>query len=304
MRQRTLRGMALAAVLLCGAGPALAQTVRVSVKHILDAGGNRSSGFYTSDSAVVTAISQANTVLANNGFLWSLELTEIVDVAGASQYFDLMDGAQLHDMMEPDAIADPATYKWRFDAINVYIVNDILSGAGGICSFPMSHEIIAINNTGGILGNGIGWLHEIGHYLSLTHTFEECGCSPSCMLPCTGAGASHTGSCGDILTCNDTCPDTTNVMSYNSISVGSAVLSACQKENMEFELFDPQGVRSPVLSCESTVAFAPGDELGILLHFVCDGGTASLAAGTYPESVLTITNHVSLVPSGGVVLIQ
>jgi hypothetical protein len=297
-----LRKITCLSLLLFLAEEAVAQSVRVSVKHVLDANGNRSIGHYTSDAAVEVAISQANTVLANNGFQWNLELIEIVDVAGASQHFNLEENNELYGGLEASARANASAYQWRFNAINIYIVNNI-PGAGGVCSFPMSHEIIAINNTGGILGNGIGWLHEIGHYLSLTHTFEQCGCSPSCVLPCTGAGASHTGSCTDIIGCSDTCPDTRNVMSYNSLQVGTAILSPCQKQNMEFELFDPSGVRSHVL-CPTTLTLMPGDDLGTLLPLVCSGGVVTLTAGVYDSAPLTLARRVTLVSSGGVTVIQ
>lgn len=288
---------------VCGARPALAQSIRVSVKYIQDVNGNRPSGFYNSNASVSSAIAQANTVLSNNGFLWDLQLIEILEVHGVSQHFDLASTGDVHDALEADALADPATYFWQTDAINFYIVNSI-PGVGGLCSFPMQHDIIAINSTGGILGDGVGWLHEIGHYLSLTHTFEECGCTPGCVLPCTGAGASHDGTCAGVIDCPDTCPDTNNVMSYNSFPLASATLSTCQKENMEFELFDPLGVRSNVIQCEPVLALTPGSDLEILLPFACNGGIASLTAGTYNNAPFTMRGHYTIVPSGGVVLIQ
>ena len=146
--------------------------------------------------------------------------------------------------MEAVAQANPIDYAWRSDAINIYIVNSI-AGAGGACSFPTAHEIIGISNQG-LLNGQIGWLHEIGHYLSLTHTFSivttSCPFSNVCD-PTVGA----THSFGTIVACPDICPDTTNVMSYNCLVQSTASLTDCQLEEIDYELFDPSGSRAHVV---------------------------------------------------------
>jgi len=215
--------------------------VRVSVKHILDADGNRSVGYFARNEDIQTAIEQANTVLANSGASWRLVIDDIVNVGGISQYFDMESHDEFREL-EIEAEQDPELYAWRFDAINFYIANTI--PAGGICSYPIGDDIIAINNFGGILNLGLGWLHEVGHYLSLTHTFDclSRGCDPAI---CTGVGAYH----GDtnVVRCPDNCPDQNNVMSYYQIAVEDGRFSSCQLAEMAFELFDPGGSRGHVL---------------------------------------------------------
>lgn len=219
--------------------------VAASVKVVTSAAGRRpSDGHFITDAQIERAISQANTVLSNNDAGWRLFLTEIVNVA-QPQYLSIGDDHVLREM-ERDARASPGAFAWRSDAVNFYVVDDLRSGGGtvgGICSFPANSEIIAINNSGGILNGGVGWLHELGHYLSLVHTFEcfgaDCG-----EETCSGEGAFHAGR---RVSCPDNCPDDTNVMSYYSFDVEDAELGSCQKREMDFELFDAEGSRSAVL---------------------------------------------------------
>ncbi len=297
--------------LLVGFGqPVAAQTLRVSVKHILDSNGNRSTGdpaaycstgCWTQDLDVITDIAECNTVLANNGFDWSLEITEIVDVAGVSQYFTVTAESEVY-ALESAAIANPSLYQWRSDAINIYIVDRVFDKSGGkfggYCSFPTDHEIIVMNNTSGIANDGVGWLHEIGHYLSLTHTFQG-GTSND---DCTGIAAYHGPDLGlGLESCPDTCPHTTNVMSYDVFSLGSSYLSPCQKGHMEFELFDPAGSRNKVI-CVGTIV--PGDDILAALPNLCADGVLSLSAGTYLQGPITISGPVTLTATGGFATIQ
>lgn len=221
--------------------------VAVSVKVMLDSAGRRpSGGHYSTDAQIERAISQANTVLAINGVGWRLFLDEIVDVE-QPQYFRLGDRDKLR-ALERDAKADPDAFLWRDDAVNFYVVDELVGAGGsvgGTCSFPPHDEIIAINNRG-ILNGGVGWLHEVGHFLSLLHTFECLGaeCSEGA---CTQRGAIHGGAVTTIVDCPDNCPHDHNVMSYNSFDVSDAVFGACQIREMSFELFDPAGSRAHVL---------------------------------------------------------
>ena len=222
--------------------------VAVSVKVILNSAGRRpAEGDFTTDAQIERAISQANTVLATNDVGWRLFLDEIVNVP-QPQYFKITTSRQLRDL-ERDAQADADGFSWRLDAINIYVVDGItldgFGGAGGVCSFPPGSEIIAINNRG-ILSAGVGWLHEIGHFLSLLHTFDclDAECDEDV---CTGRAAMHDGFLTHAVLCPGNCPHDENVMSYNSVDVSDAKFSACQIGEMNFELFDPSGSREHVL---------------------------------------------------------
>ncbi|MEM7167485.1 MAG: hypothetical protein AAF581_18645 [Planctomycetota bacterium] len=295
---RWLRRSCLLVALVCTAlTPLSAQTtVRVSVKHILLTNGVRATGAYTSDTVVQDMIAQANTALTVNNASFRLLLTEITDVANTP--YQTMTLSDVYPM-EAVAIANAAQYKWRTNAINIYII-PTLSGAGGACSYPTGHEIIVISNNG-LLNDGLGWLHEIGHYFSLTHTFSvgngSCPFSNTCD-PNEGAiHAFYTVACPDI------CPDTNNIMSYNCIfSPTSGVFSQCQLAQMDYELYDPLGSRSHViLPCsQALIDFDCAPDCassGIVLDWVYGNGNfAYLYRG---NSLLTSTSGTSFVDYPG-----
>ena len=225
--------------------------VRVSVKHVLDGSGQRSEGHFSHDDEIRQAIDVANGVLGRVGARWRLSLEEIVDLDGASRFHDVHSRSDVRSL-EALAEAKPTAYAWRNDAINIYLLNSL--PAGGICAFPhRGDDIIVINNSRGIANLGVGWLHEVGHYLSLTHTFQCEGlfCDPTV---CTGTGAYHDVPRGTV-SCPDNCPDFTNVMSYYRFSPEVATLSACQLEEMEYELYDPDGRRRNVVGPPLEVPF-------------------------------------------------
>mgnify|MGYP002638712340 FL=1 len=250
--------------------------LNVSVKYILSATGQRSSGAYSTDASIVQVMAGANQVLASNNASFRLYLDEIVDVAGLSTYFDLDTADQ--DTLE-NLVRNSGIYGWRSDCINFYVVNTLSSSAGalgGACSFPMSHEIITINNQG-ILNGPVGWLHEIGHYLSLTHTFESChlpGSPDSDPDVCTEAGATHTGFCGDVQVRADVCDDQINVMSYHSFNFASGDLTSCQLSHMQNEYMTLS--RTAVVSVDD--GFEPND--------TCAAGVI-IGAGVYANLVST-----------------
>ena len=129
--------------------------VAVSVKFVLDASGERSQGLYTADAQVRQMIGDANRILENNGANWSLWLTEIREVPGAAEFFTIP-GESAARRMEDAAKADAMRYAWRTDQVNIYVVDAMGHGIGGLCSFPVESEarptdVIYINNQG--IGN-------------------------------------------------------------------------------------------------------------------------------------------------------
>src|SRR5262249_10534593 len=90
---------------------------------------------------------------------------------------------------------------------------------------------------------------EIGHYLSLKHTFE-CGKGDCDQKVCQGQGASHNGWSAP---CADVCPQDKNYMSYSDLGIFSlggefdGQFTQCQIDHMNFELYDPRGDRGHVL---------------------------------------------------------
>lgn len=258
--------------------------VAVSVKHILDLDRNRSIGDYTEDEQIREAISEANRILENNQSRWRLSLEEIVEVDGASPFFRINSEGHLLTL-ETTAMREREKYAWRSEAINIYIADHLItSGTRGISSFPVqlenrTREIIALNNRG-LRRGGIGWLHEIGHYLSLTHTFQRPFGDNRESVECTGIAAWHAAGDGDVreVPCANICPDIFNVMSFHSFSLDEARLSSCQLEEMDFELYDSAGKRSAVLLKSGPPRFLRGDS--------SSDGTVNLSDALYTLSHL------------------
>lgn len=188
-------------LVLSKAAPAGAQIfhVRISIKIVLDANGQRpSAGYVTQDSDIEEEIGYANEVLRTSGANWRLDLVETLDAPGISQWFGpLSIESGIKTEMEREAEADPNRYLWRLDAINLYVLE--LSDVGGFCSFPGPEDIILIGSLayGDLVANqpyprenilftlGYLWLHEIGHYLNLRHTHAGPACQP-CTATCQG----------------------------------------------------------------------------------------------------------------------
>ncbi len=228
--------------------------VAVSVKHILDSRGRRSNGRYTTDAQIKTAIKQANSTLSRNKASWRLWVSEVVEINGADRFFEINADPEFM-ALENEAKANPRKYAYRPNQINMYVLHSLFNGeVGGICSFPvdfdnMPKDIIVINNQG-IHLDGVGWLHEMGHYFSLTHTFQMRDLNArNPDRQCTGLGAMHQrpGGAQIQVECPDNCPDSTNVMSYNNFPANQAVFSKCQLREMEWELENTRArvVRKP-----------------------------------------------------------
>ena len=145
--------------------------IRVSVKRVRSDQGSLPRGTYGSRADIASAIAGANDALVLSRANLELVLTEIVDVDQASEFYTL----PAHNVgeLERAALTEPERLKWRDDAINIYVV-DNLEGAGGACSFPTfgPHREVVVINSASILGGGEGWLHEVGHYLNLIHTHD------------------------------------------------------------------------------------------------------------------------------------
>ena len=155
--------------LLLGATTLPAQYIdwRVSVKVILDANGQRPpAGNFSTDDEIRGMIAEGNHQMTNIGRGYRYTLTEIVLVAGISQWFDA-DRTNVN-AIEAAAELDPDTYKYRTNAINIYINN---WGGTAVCSFP--HDADNANDLI-FIGQGsflTSFMHESGHYFDLLHSF-------------------------------------------------------------------------------------------------------------------------------------
>jgi hypothetical protein len=147
--------------------------VRISIKFILSSSGSRpATGNLNTDEEINAEFDWGNTILADslNRSEFRLELIQFEDLSGVSQYYSSSANSTNRDNLRADAMANPTTYKWRTDAINIYI-NGGTSSA--ISKFPPDNDIILMNQYCANTPSCI--LHEIGHSLNLMHTHQSGG---------------------------------------------------------------------------------------------------------------------------------
>ena len=225
-------------------------TVRLSVKRIRGPGEGETQVAPEVEESILSTIRASNDILERSGAIWRLELVEIVPVSGLEDFFEIDSVRDVIDL-ERAARGKPR-FGWRFDAINLYIADRLWPSVAGYCSFPSghegTHETIVVSQITPRL-----WLHEIGHYLSLLHTFH-CTYGGGRRLPdgscdilvCAGEGAIHRGA--EHVRCPDVCdvPLEWNLMSYERVPASRVQLTACQLREMQIELCSPDGSRRHV----------------------------------------------------------
>lgn len=298
---------------------------RVSVKFILNAGGNRpASGSINTDQEVFDQINLANEILRATGRGYELQLTEIVDIAGESQWFNSTIDSTTRAALEAAAEADPAGYAWRTNAINFYVLG---SSGSGTCSFPGG------GNDAIIVGQGLRdttFIHEIGHYMDLCHT-QGCPCG-SCDP--NDVGQCHTTPGNDSI--SDTVPDLScwdrddiSNWSFGSNYAGLTVGQQAQVDTVWFNVMSYHNTRDRYSSNQLDVstdtsndvrfAVATGETWFVDINAgggengsstnpydtVLEGANATsggdivlMRAGVYPE-VLTISDPMCLRASRG-----
>ena len=140
--------------------------MRVSVKFILGpfgempAGGN---GTFDEFVDIANQVDAANQILRATGRGYEFEIQEITTVSGpATAFFN--SPREDKDDLEAAAEDDPPGFKWRDNAINMYVNN---AQGSAICSLP-SDEVILF----GQKSRDTSLFHESGHYFNLKHTHE------------------------------------------------------------------------------------------------------------------------------------
>jgi hypothetical protein len=217
---------------------------RVSVKMILNASGNRpSSGILNTDQEIRDQIDNANEVLDAYGRGYRYVLTEIVDLAGVSQYYNV-DRDEKEDL-EAAAEANKALYAYRDNAINIYINGN---GGSAVCSFPPGDDIIFMGQ--GSRSTSI--FHESGHYFDLRHTHQGELFQNSNGTDCTNgcSCARLIGGDGDFI--DDTikdheCWDTQNEIAQGNFGLNYSGLSAFNQGRVDdvfFNMMSYHGTRN------------------------------------------------------------
>ena len=191
--------------------------LRISVKFILDINGNRPiTGNLNTDEEIETEIREAVNILASNFTEFDISTIEFVDLPGVSQWYSTSvaspNGGTNRDNLRDAAIADPGTYLWRTNAINIYING---GSSSAISKFPPDNDIILMNQW--CSNNPSCVLHELGHSVNLLHTHETC---------CTNGDK-----CADTLT-DDPGWDK-DALSFQNFGVIYSGLSASQKDQVD-----------------------------------------------------------------------
>lgn len=168
-----LLGVALAAACLPSRVGARDIDLRVSIKFIRSSAGERPPGTFSTEAAITQAFANTNTAMARWARGYRYVITEMLDVYGAGQFYDLVGNAEMR-LLEDTAEAAPIQYYWRIDAVNVFIVNsfDVAGGAAAIPSevADAGYELVVM--TAGVQPSLL-WPHELGHHFDLYHTFAE-----------------------------------------------------------------------------------------------------------------------------------
>lgn len=142
--------------------------VKISIKFILDAAGNRpGSGNLNTDAELDDQLLRGEEVLRTYFSELRLDDIEIIDLAGVSGYFSSAVNAATRDALRADALNNKALYAWRDNAVNIYING---SAGSGIADFAPDNNIILIGQNCRLTTV----IHEMGHILELPHTHETC----------------------------------------------------------------------------------------------------------------------------------
>ncbi|MBI5193117.1 MAG: hypothetical protein HZA08_06710 [Nitrospirae bacterium] len=217
--------------------------LRISVKFILDVNGNRPGfGNLNTDAEIWNEINQGDSILREVITEYGIDTIEFVDLSGLSQWYSADACGQLGNLRNA-AIASPATYHWRTDALNIYING----GTSSACSdFPPNNNMILMNQWCGNTPSCI--LHEMGHSFNLMHTHEPC---------CT-----NQDECTDTLT--DNTGWTKDQIAQNNFGTTYANLNATQQDQvnmtfnniMSYHTSEPQRRISP---CQMDRMSSQGD---------------------------------------------
>lgn len=162
--QALLLGLFMALILT---GTANAQVpVRISIKYILNASDNRPAlGNLATDEQIDAEVTAGINILAGVISEFSIDQIEFVDLTGLSKWYLTTATEANRDALRTAAQADPATYHWRTDAINIYIT---AGDSSAVSDFPPNNNIILMNQNCG--NNPSCILHEMGHSMNLYHT--------------------------------------------------------------------------------------------------------------------------------------
>lgn len=284
MNTKKWQGTLVLAVILGTAQCTLASVpLRLSIKFIVSAAGTRPiTGNHNTDAEINTDIAWANAILRANNSEFRVSVLELDDLSGVSSWYNSGSTSANRDSLRSAAIAAPTTYRWRSDAINVYVN---AGGSSAISSFPPDNNIILMNQWCGNTPSCI--LHELGHSLNLMHTHEPC---------CT-----NQDECAD--TISDNSSWTRDQISSNNYGAAYAALTPAQQDQvdlvfnnvMSYHTSEPQ---LRISGCQMDRVSTQGDgDRGWLLSrdpvYVDNTYTGGIENGRFPTPFKTVQGAVS-----------
>jgi len=145
---------------------------RVSIKYIVNSDGNRpATGNFNTDNEINAEKDAGNDILKTMLSELRIQVTEIVDLpTSLSSYSTISVGFNNMNSIRTLALANPTLWKWRTNAINLYITG----GSGSAySSFPPNNNIILFGQN--CSNNPSCFLHELGHNFDLYHTHQDGG---------------------------------------------------------------------------------------------------------------------------------
>ena len=141
--------------------------MRISVKFILSPGGAMpccGNGSFDSFADITNQVNFANEMLRSFGRGYQFQLFEVTTVGGPASAF-YSNSRDDKDLLEAAAEADKTGFKYRDNAINMY-VND--ANGSAVCSFPPTDDVILYGQS----SRTTSLWHESGHYFNLKHTHQ------------------------------------------------------------------------------------------------------------------------------------
>jgi hypothetical protein len=206
--------------------------MRLSVKFILSPAGMFpccGNGTFDSFADITNQVMVANQKLRAAGRGYQFQIWEIATIGGvATNFWDLYRADKA--LLEQFAEANPSAYRWRNNAINIYVTHNDGSAA---CSLP-DEDIIVIGQN----SRDTTLWHESGHYFNLRHThegqqlldldFTACTNGCSCLLRLPG----NDDACGDTLP-DLTCWQTQDGVARGNFNVNYSALSAANQTRVD-----------------------------------------------------------------------
>ncbi len=255
--------------------------VRVSIKFILNGSGNRpASGSINTDAEVTAQFTRSSQIFSRFVSEIRLHEVEILDVSGASGFYNNDASEASRDAIRNAAIANPSTYFWRSSSVNIYITG---SGASAIADFPPNNNVV-------IMCQGsydTTMAHELGHILNLLHTHETC---------CGGGD-----DCSDTLV-DDDAWNSKDQISNNAYGLTYANCSVGQKFNVDMtysnlmSYHDPDN-RSMISPCQmdrqSTQVWDDRNYFLSKLPIYIQAGYGGAQAGSFTQPYATVQGAIN-----------